>query len=239
MQYDYLSIGIIARNEGKVIARTLQYLLKQTYPLDKIEIVFVDGNSTDTTVDEVKNTLEGKVSYKIINERSIKNPKGPNYGHSRARNVAIMHMDSRSKYMAWIDADCRADKNWLISLWEIIKNSGPDVAGAGGPRYVETQGSISKTELVLNYYFTSTIMSMGNPAYCERNVTYMPSVAGYNSIYKKEILQKYMYDTTYPFNTDDIEINYRISRDALKFLYSAHYSFTVIELQTLVDCIIK
>jgi len=49
----------------------------------------------------------------------------------------------------------------------------------------------------------------------------MPSIAGYNSIYKKDILKKYMYNTTYPFNTDDIEINYRISKDKLKFLYSS------------------
>ena len=64
-------------------------------------------------------------------------------------------------------------------------------------------------------------MSLGNPAYAERNVKYMPSVAGYNSMYKREILEKYMYDTTYPFNTDDIEINYRITRNGLKFLYSS------------------
>jgi len=73
--YDFISIGIIARNEGKVIATTLSYLLKQTYPLDKVEIIFVDGNSTDDSVQQVKNTLEGKVKYKIINERDIENPK--------------------------------------------------------------------------------------------------------------------------------------------------------------------
>lgn len=221
MQYDFISIGIIARNEWKVIAFTLKYLLEQTYPLDKVEIIFVDGNSTDDTVSQVKKTLEGKIAYKIINERDIKNPKWPNYGHSRARNVAIMSMDKKSKYMARIDADCRADKDWLISLRKEIKDSDSNIAGVWWPRYVETQGNISKRELVLNYYFISTIMSMGNPAYAERKVKYMPSVAGYNSMYKREILEKYMYDTTYPFNTDDIEINYRITKDWLKFLYSA------------------
>lgn len=221
MQYDQISIWIIGRNEWKVIWNTLEYLLEQTYPLEKIEIIFVDGNSSDNTVQEVEKALKGKIKYKIINERTITNPKWVNYGHSWARNVAIMNIDKNSKYIARIDADCRADKNRLYELRNTIKNSPKDVAWAGWPRYVETQWKITKTELVLNYYFTSTIMSMWNPAYCERNVKYMPSIAGYNSIYKKEILEKYRYDTTYPFNTDDIEINYRITKDTLKFLYSA------------------
>jgi len=218
--YDYISIWIIWRNEGKVIANTLEYILKQTYPLTFIEIIFVDGNSSDNSIQEIKRVLEGKITYKIINERDIKNPKWVNYGHSRARNVAIMHMDKKSKYMARIDADCRADKDRLLSLRETVKDSKSNIAGAGGPRYVETEGNIWKLELVLNYYFTSTIMSLGNPAFCERDVKYMSSVAWYNSIYKREVLEKYRYDTTYPFNTDDIEINYRITKDDLKFLYS-------------------
>ncbi len=71
---------------------------------------------------------------------------------------------------------------------------------------------------MLNYYFTSQIMSLGNPAFTESDAIYMPSIAGYNSIYRADILRKYQYITTYPFNTDDIEINYRLSRDGYKFL---------------------
>jgi len=40
-----------------------------------------------------------------------------------------MHMDGKSRYMAWIDADCRADENRLSSLWEKIKNSDEEIAG--------------------------------------------------------------------------------------------------------------
>jgi cellulose synthase/poly-beta-1,6-N-acetylglucosamine synthase-like glycosyltransferase len=48
----------------------------------------------------------------------------------------------------------------------------------------------------------------------------MPSIAGYNSIYYKEILKKYRYNTLYPFNIDDIEINFRISQDGYTFLHA-------------------
>ena len=135
--------------------------------------------------------------------------------------MVIDHVDPRSKYIAWIDADCRADAEWLESLHNRIINIPEDIAAAGGPRYVETKGSISKKELMLNYYFTSCIMSLGNPAFCDKVVEYMPSVAGYNSIYKIDILKAFRYDTTYPFNTDDIEINYRLAKQGYKFLYSS------------------
>jgi hypothetical protein len=67
---------------------------------------------------------------------------------------------------------------------------------------------------MLNYYFTSAIMTLGNPAFTVRNdIKFVESLAGYNSIYKLEILKKYMYSTAYAFNNDDIEINFRIRRD--------------------------
>lgn len=64
-------------------------------------------------------------------------------------------------------------------------------------------------------------MSLGNPAFVKRpQLTYTPSIAGYNSIYYKTILEDNLYDTTYPFNTDDIELNYRLRKSGYKFLYA-------------------
>jgi cellulose synthase/poly-beta-1,6-N-acetylglucosamine synthase-like glycosyltransferase len=85
---------------------------------------------------------------------------------------------------------------------------------------VEDGEDISKKELMLNYYFTSRIMSLGNPAFTESDVAYMPSIAGYNSIYRADILKRYRYDAQYAFNTDDIEINMRLSRDGCVFLHA-------------------
>ena len=61
-------------------------------------------------------------------------------------------------------------------------------------------------------------MSLGNPAFTKSDAKYIPSIAGYNSIYTTEILKQYRYNTLYAFNTDDIEINYRLVRDGYRFL---------------------
>ena len=64
-------------------------------------------------------------------------------------------------------------------------------------------------------------MTMWNPAFTVRNdIKFVESLAWYNSIYKKDMIKKYMYSTKYAFNNDDIEINYRIRKDWYKLAYT-------------------
>jgi glycosyltransferase involved in cell wall biosynthesis len=221
LSFPYITVGIIAKNEAKNIENTLKYLMEQSYPHEFFEIIIADGNSSDGTREIAEKCLrKGDIVYTVINEKDQPNTDGGySYGHSFARNVIIDHIDPRSVYIAWIDADCRADSEWLVSLVEVMEdNTDPQVVGAGGRRIVETGKNISKKELMLNYYFTSHIMSLGNPAFSESDVIYMPSIAGYNSIYRADILKKYRYNTKYAFNTDDIEINFRLTQDSYTFL---------------------
>lgn len=50
MIYPKVSILIATYNSEKILIRTLEAIKKQTYPKDKIEILIVDGGSTDKTV---------------------------------------------------------------------------------------------------------------------------------------------------------------------------------------------
>lgn len=222
MQKDFISVCIITRNEEKHILKTLEYLANQSYWKENFEIIIVDGNSKDNTIKTTTEfLLKNKIQHKVVNEKNHPNKRWwYDYGHSFARNVSIDLVSDKSKYVAQIDADCRADKYWLENLYKKIKDSDKKIAWAGWPRLVETKWKISKFELMLNYYFTSYIMTMWNPAFCVRKwLKYIPSIAWYNSIYKAEIIKKYMFNTKYATFFDDIEINYRLSRDWYKFLY--------------------
>ena len=65
----FVTVGIIARNEGKNISNTLSYLISQSYPHDSYEILIVDGNSTDKTREVADKILSNSgMSFKIINE---------------------------------------------------------------------------------------------------------------------------------------------------------------------------
>jgi glycosyltransferase involved in cell wall biosynthesis len=121
----HITIGIITKNEAKNIENTLKYLMEQSYPHEFFEIIITDGNSSDGTREVAENCLQkSHIAYKIVNEKDQPNTDGGyNYGHSFARNVIIDHADPRSAYIAWIDADCRADSEWLASLVETMRTN--------------------------------------------------------------------------------------------------------------------
>lgn len=80
------SLIVPAKDEGLVIGRCLDSLLKIDYPKDKVEIVIVDGNSKDST-----RTICGEFSVrcagtlKVISEESARGKPG-------ALNLALPHL---------------------------------------------------------------------------------------------------------------------------------------------------
>lgn len=90
MNYPVVSIRIATFNSEKVLPRTLEAIRTQTYPQDKIEILAIDGGSTDTTLEIAKNA-----GCKIL-----KNPKvEPAY----AKVLGFEHCTG--KYLITIDHD--------------------------------------------------------------------------------------------------------------------------------------
>jgi len=206
-----VTVGIIARNEGKNILKTLESILKQSFDTGSYEVIVVDGNSEDNTREIAWKILEGSsVKYKVLNEKDF-----GFYGHCFARNLVIDNSDDYSQYIAFTDADCKVDEEWLSTLYASIKETDEKVAGAGGPRLIaETD---NKKELVINAFLTTFLASGGNPAFSKRKVKYVKSIANYNAIYKKEIISRFRYDNKLIIS-DDNELNFRLRRAGYLFM---------------------
>lgn len=206
-----VTIGIIARNEEDNIASTLEYILMQSFNHESYEIIVVDGNSNDKTREIADRVLIGStVKYKLLNEADY-----GFYGHCFARNLVVDHSDSNSRYVAYTDADCKVDEEWLSTLYHVIEGTDEKIAGVGGPRLIADTDD--KKELVINAYLTSFLASGGNPAFSRREVKYTKSIANYNCIYKKEILAKNRYDDKLIIS-DDNELNFRLRKLGYVFL---------------------
>ncbi|MBA2840134.1 glycosyltransferase involved in cell wall biosynthesis [Methanococcus maripaludis] len=209
-----ITVGIIARNEEKHIKETLISIINQNFSKDEYEIILIDGNSEDRTKEIAFETLKNsKMSFKILNEKDF-----GFYGPCFARNLVIDNSYEFSKYIAFIDADCIADKNWLPILYNRIesKQNNEEIAGVGGSRLIAKTND--NMEIIINSILTSHIATWGNPAFSNRKIEYIKSIPNYNAIYKKEILKNFRYDDKLVLS-DDIELNYRLSKHGYKFLY--------------------
>jgi glycosyltransferase involved in cell wall biosynthesis len=206
-----ITVGIIARNEEENIYNTLKNILNQSIDLDSYEIIVVDGNSVDNTQEIAKNILKASnVKHKVLNEADF-----GFYGHCFARNLVIDNSNPDSKYIAYTDADCTVDKDWLSILYAAIRITDETIAGVGGPRLIaETK---DKKELVINAFLTTFLASGGNPAFSKRNVKYVKSIANYNAMYKKTVISKFRYDDKL-IMSDDNEINFRLRHAGYSFI---------------------
>lgn len=206
-----ITVGIIARNEEKNISETLKNLINQSMDSSLYEILIVDGNSSDRTREVAASILDNsKVNHRIINEADH-----GFHGHCFARNLVIDNSIETAEYIAFTDADCIVDKEWLKILYNSIVDTDDGVAGAGGPRLIAKTSD--KYELVINSVITSLIASGANPAFHRRNIRYLKSIANYNAIYKKSVISRFRYDDSLIIS-DDNEINLRIRKSGYLFL---------------------
>lgn len=101
-----VAVIVLNFNGKEHLARCLDSLLGLDYPPDKLEIVFVDNDSTDGSVDFVREDYPGVV-LRV-------NPG--NLGYARAINQAVDAV--KAPFVALLNNDARADSGWLRALVE-------------------------------------------------------------------------------------------------------------------------
>ncbi|MBR7033787.1 MAG: glycosyltransferase family 2 protein [Clostridia bacterium] len=103
----FVSAMIVVRNEENRIAKCIDSLLRQDYPVDRYEIIVVDGESTDGTLDVVKERIESaKETGPVPEVRIVCNPKkilasGWNIGIKESRGEFVVRPDAH----AYVDSD--------------------------------------------------------------------------------------------------------------------------------------
>jgi len=107
----FTSIVIAARNEEKNIALCLEDILQQNFPQHLFEVVVVDDHSEDATVDIVNALISKFENLMLVN---LANESGNAEGKKAAiaRGIEKAH----GQLIITTDADCRFDKNWLLSI---------------------------------------------------------------------------------------------------------------------------
>lgn len=104
------SIIIVGRNEAENIKTCLQSILNNSYPQEKIQIIFVDDHSQDSTLSEVKSL------GKLITILELKNYRSNKIIHYKKAAIAYALEHSLGDIIITTDADCVVRKNWIETI---------------------------------------------------------------------------------------------------------------------------
>ena len=123
MQYssNSLSFIIFTYNSSDLIERCLHHVKSaiEYFPIEN-EVLLVDNNSTDRTIDLVK-------KFEIENNFKINIIKNPRQGLSFSRIEGIKL--ASKKFVCFIDDDNYISERWIETLVNIIHEQNPDVIG--------------------------------------------------------------------------------------------------------------
>jgi UDP-N-acetylglucosamine transferase subunit ALG13 len=121
----FFSIIVPAHNEEAEIEATLQCLLAQRYPSDRVEIVVVENSSSDATLSiamRVAQQAEGR-RIRVVPIHEL--------GVSHAKNVGLDHLAPESEWVVFCDADTRLGRHFLHHLNTWLNCHGEDGLSVG------------------------------------------------------------------------------------------------------------
>ena len=194
MNFDNVSVIVPVLNEEKYINGCLDSLLKQDYPKENLEIILVDGNSNDKTVEIIKKYIQKYDFIKLVN-----NPKKT---VQHAMNIGIKN--AVGKYVVRMDAHAEYSSDYISKCIEYLKKT--KAANVGGTTVVRGK---TPTQKVIAAAYHSPFALGGSKHYDENYEGYADTVA-WGAFEREYLLKIGMYDERLPRSEDD-DLNFRIT----------------------------
>jgi succinoglycan biosynthesis protein ExoA len=114
----YVSVIMPVRNEAKLIAASLGAVLSQRYPAERMEILVVDGESTDGTV-QIMRALPGAERVQIL--------RNPKHVQAAAMNAGIQ--EAVGEIVVRVDAHAIIEPDYLYQCVRALAMTGAQNAG--------------------------------------------------------------------------------------------------------------
>lgn len=194
-----VSLCIIAYNEEKFLPNLLADISAQTYPHDLIEVILVDGNSSDKT----KNIM---IDFQNLNKtfKQIKVLDNPKRIQAAGWNVAISN--AVEDVIIRIDAHTHIPEDFTKKNME-LHEAGELVTGGVRPCVIEAPNAWKNTLLeVENSLFGSSISDSRHST----EKKYVKSM--FHAAYRKEVFDKAGLFNENLLRTEDNEMHYRIRK---------------------------
>jgi glycosyltransferase involved in cell wall biosynthesis len=190
-----VSVVVACYNGENTLKACLESLERLNYP--DYEIILVNDGSTDGTA---------RIAAEHPRARSIKHDT--NLGLSVARNTGIAA--ATGEIVAFTDADCRPDEDWLHYLVGDLLDGG--FAGIGGHNFLPSDDS---------NIAAAVLVSPGGPAHVMLTDREAEHVPGCNlAVYKWALAETGGFDPIFRKAGDDVDICWRLQQRGCKIGFS-------------------
>ena len=209
----FFSIIIVTFNSQTALPQSLQSL-KQVDLIEDCEIIVVDNNSSDDSIEIAKEAI---TDCKIISNKS-------NIGFAKACNLGAKQ--SSGKYLLFYNPDLEIDKDALIGLKSFLLSDDTIGAVSGRMRFPDGtfQATCRKFPNMQNIFFSrgsflsrifKTSESYTLPDYTE--ITPVDAVAGtLLAVSKEKFMQVKMFDERFFMYMEDSDLSYKLTLSGFK-----------------------
>lgn len=194
-----VSVVVPVRNGEATIGTLLESLQRVKYDREKVEVIVVDGNSTDRTRE-----IASKYPVKLL----VEERKGLN----AARNTGLRNC--RGEIVAFTDADCVVPDNWIAKIVENFRDQ--HVGCVGG----NVKGC---DDDFLSRYADNTVMHVMR-SFKKREALNMIKLffgypAGCNMAFRRKVIDEVgNFDESLRYGADDVELVERVAKAGNKIV---------------------
>jgi len=188
-----VTIGLCVKNSEATIRETIESIIDQDFPHELMELIVVDGNSTDKTSSIIRDCLERAcLRTKVFREGG---------GLGRQRQTVVENADG--EYILWVDGDMLLSKDYTKRQVEFMEQY-PEVGIAKGNESLKhTKNMLSTLEIL-----SRRAEKMVN--YKSKN-TYSKSLGTGGSIYRTQAIKQVGgFDKNLKYYCEDWDIEIRI-----------------------------
>lgn len=201
----FVAVVIPCRNEGTSIRSVIDSLLRSSHPRERLEVVFVDGMSTDGTRAILEAAVREHPFIRVIDNPLMTAPAAMNLGIRATRGEIIVRIDAHSEY----------PRDYIPSCVRLLQ-SGPKVGNAGGRFVPLTEGGSPWARAVA--HVTAHRFGVGDSAF---RTSWRPGpvdTVPYGTFRRAVLSEVGLYDERLTRNQDN-ELNARIKKAGYEIVF--------------------
>jgi glycosyltransferase involved in cell wall biosynthesis len=206
-----VTVVITGRNEKHTIQDCITSIFEQSYT--NFEIIYIDAKSSDGTYETAISLTSYLKSFKNckrylpLSIEADSPAKGRNFGVKLAQGTVI----------AFTDADCVAERDWLINL---VKYLPKEMGMVGGPNLLK-HFKTSKTLDAIDNVLETNLGSGGSPQFVKINkLSEVYALSACNLAVQKNLFEKVCgFDERLRYN-EDSDLSNRILKNGYKIIYT-------------------